>query len=109
MRLRNRQVTNRAASHPDDPNAPLADRLMLALGMWPSYVDELGVEEVIEAAAQIKWDAHRFSMCSEDYGALSQRYENLKEAIVRSIDFDEDGLTHARFNNLLDDVEGEAE
>lgn len=58
----------RIASHPDDPTAPLADRLMLALGMWPNYVEKLGVEAVLDAAVALRTKAHQFGFAAEDYG-----------------------------------------
>lgn len=75
-------MSDRIASHPDDPNAPLADRLLLALGMWPKYVEELGAEEVIAATAQIRSDAHRLPMCSEDYGIMSQELQSLRADLI---------------------------
>ena len=64
----NTKPNRRIASHPDDPTAPLADRLMLALGMWPSYVEELGVEAVLDAVVALRTKAHQFEFVAEDYG-----------------------------------------
>jgi hypothetical protein len=74
----------RIASHPDDPAAPLADRLLLALGMWPSYIDELGGEPgeaVIEAAVLIRTQAHLYSFAAEDFGTARDEADRLREAL----------------------------
>lgn len=71
----------RIASHPDDPDAPLADRLLLALGMWPDYVDQLGVDAVLDATVMLRSDAHRYPMVCEDYGAVADHRDRLQEAL----------------------------
>ena len=63
---------DRIASHDDDPHASLVDRLLLALGMWPFYVDDLGPDALVKAAAKIRSDAHRFPMAAEDYGTKDE-------------------------------------
>jgi hypothetical protein len=68
----------RIASHPDDPSAPFEDRLMLALGMWPSYRAELGDEAVIAAAVILRGDAHRYPMVCEDWGTATGLVESLR-------------------------------
>lgn len=80
----------RIASHPDDPTAPLADRLLLALGMWPKYVEELGVDAVLDAAVRIRSEAHRYPMVCEDWGALRDRHEALLTEL-RRLTAEEDG------------------
>ena len=71
----------RIASHPDDPDAPLADRLLLALGMWPDYVDQLGVDAVLDGTVMLRSDAHRYPMVCEDYGAVAADRDRLQEAL----------------------------
>ena len=76
----------RIASHPDQPDDPLANRLMLALGMWPNYVAQLGVEEVVEAAVTLRTAAHLYPMACEDYGAKCDEVERYRAVIDRAID-----------------------
>ncbi|HVM07166.1 MAG TPA: hypothetical protein VM345_01785 [Acidimicrobiales bacterium] len=78
---RSRQTASRAASHPDDPSASFADRLLLALGIWPVHVNELGQEAAIEAAVQFRWDAHRFPMVCEDFGTERELRTELTKAL----------------------------
>ncbi len=75
----------RFASHDDDPEAPLVDRLLLALGMWPSYVTELGEDAVIEAAVVIRGNAHRYPMAAEDYGRVDDTRVALVQAVLELI------------------------
>src|SRR5258708_29274698 len=63
-----RKPEPRIASHPDDPNAPLATRLMLALGIWPVHAMDVGDNAIVEAAVIIRNQAHRFPMAAEDFG-----------------------------------------
>lgn len=76
----------RIASHPDQPDDPLANRLMLALGMWPNYVAQLGVDVVIEAAVTIRTAAHLYPMACEDYGAAAEESDHYRAVIDRVID-----------------------
>lgn len=73
------------ASHPDDPTAPFADRLLLALGMWPTYPEQLGEEAVLKAASSFRWDAHRFPMACEDFGTQADEIERLRAAITEAV------------------------
>jgi hypothetical protein len=66
----------RIASHPDDPDAPLADRLLLALGIWPHHAVEAGDDEVVEAAVIIRSNAHRYPMVTEDWGTVRADLEH---------------------------------
>lgn len=78
---------DRVASHPDDPEAPFADRLLLALGIWPHHIEQLGPlgeNEAVGAAAIIRSDAHKFPMVAEDFGNERELRE-LYEGIVRDI------------------------
>lgn len=68
----------RIASHPDDPSAPFADRLMLALGIWPHHAEQAGREAVLDAAVMIRTDAHKYPMVVEDYGAQADRLDALE-------------------------------
>lgn len=70
------------ASNPDDPDAPLADRLLLALGMWPQYVEQLGVDEVLAAAVEFRSRAHLFPMAAEDYGTAAAEREDLRSRLI---------------------------
>jgi hypothetical protein len=80
-------MSDRCASLPDDVSAPLADRLLLALGMWPSYVGELGADEVVATAAMIKSAAHRYPMAAEDFGTQSAMRQELEDAVREAIGF----------------------
>lgn len=71
----------RIASHPDDPTAPLADRLLLALGMWPKYAEELGVDAVLDAAVSFRTAAHLFPMVQEDYGTVADERDCYRTAV----------------------------
>lgn len=83
------------ASLPDVPAAPLADRLMLALGIQPSYVEELGVEEVLGAAVIIRTQAHRFPFAAEDFGAERVLRDALVDAIRHAVEvLDTPGALH---------------
>lgn len=75
---------DRVASHPDDPEAPFADRLLLALGIWPDHVAEMGEQTAIDAACIIRTNAHKFPMAAEDFGNEREQRE-LFEGIVRDI------------------------
>lgn len=75
------QPEPRIASHPDDPTAPLADRLLLALGMWPSYVEQIGADECVEAAVIIRTQAHKFPMAAEDFGTERELRDELVGAL----------------------------
>lgn len=77
-------MSDRLASHPDDPSAPFADRLLLALGIWPQHVAEMGEDAAIEAAARIRGDAHKFPMVAEDFGNEREQRE-LCEGILRDL------------------------
>ena len=92
----------RIASHPDDPTAPLADRLLLALGMWPSYVDELGVDAVLNAAVALRTNAHQLSFVSEDYGDVSARLAEAEELIEETLDCFDDNS--ADLGHVLDEM-----
>jgi len=63
----------------------LADRLLLALGMWPSYVTELGEQAVIDAAVVIRGNAHRYPMAAEDYGRVDDTRVALVEGVLELI------------------------
>lgn len=75
---------DRMASHPDDPEASFADRLLLALGIWPEHVAEMGEQTAIDAACIIRRDAHKFPMAAEDFGNERDQRE-LLEGIVRDL------------------------
>lgn len=75
---------DRMASHQDDPEAPFADRLLLALGIWPHHVAEMGEQTAIDAACIIRRDAHKFPMAAEDYGNERDQRE-LLEGVVRDL------------------------
>lgn len=77
-------MAERFASHPDDPSAPFADRLLLALGIWPHHIAEMGEETAIEAAVIIRGNAHKFPMAAEDYGNERDQRE-LCEGILRDL------------------------
>lgn len=76
------QPPPRIASHDDDPSAPLAERLLLALGIDPAVVAEFGEQTVIDAAVLIKTYAHKFPMVSEDYGAQQVEIDRLRSFLV---------------------------
>ena len=76
----------RIASHADQPEASLAERLLLALGMWPDYVEQLGADALIEAAVLIRSDAHRYPMVCEDYGAKCTEVDDLRTTLKRAKD-----------------------
>ena len=60
--------------------------IMLALGMWPNYVAQLGVDEVIEAAVTLRTAAHLYPMACEDYGAAAEEIARYRAVIDRAID-----------------------
>ena len=68
----------RVASHPDDPEASFADRLLLALGMWPNYRETIGDLDLLDAAVKIRSDAHRYPMVCEDYGAKCNELDEMR-------------------------------
>lgn len=78
----------RIASHDDDPDAPFADRLLLALGISPAHVAQVGEQAAIDAAVLIKTDAHKFPMLVEDFSE--------ERATVARLTADTDTLTRAR-------------
>lgn len=73
--------TDRIASHPDDPDAPFADRLLLALGVHPNHVTGpaavITEDDAVAIAAQFRSDAHRYPMVCEDYGTQRDEAEGL--------------------------------
>lgn len=68
--------TERFSSHPDEPTASFADRLLLALGIWPHHAQEFGEDVAVDAAALIKAQAHRFPMAAEDFHYERERRED---------------------------------
>lgn len=79
-----RDRPKRIASHPDDPSASLADRLLLALGIWPDHATQVGRTAVVDAAVQIRTDAHKYPMVVADLSAEREIREYL-ETIVRDL------------------------
>lgn len=74
----------RIASHDDDPAASFADRLLLALGIWPHHAEQIGQEETLDAVVMIRTAAHKFPMAAEDFGTERELREDY-EAIVRDL------------------------
>ena len=98
----------RIASHPDQPDDPLANRLMLALGMWPNYVAQLGVEEVGEAAVTLRTAAHLYPMACEDYGAKCDEVERYRDALKQISDPADSGVGWQFVANLRRNIAIEA-
>lgn len=71
----------RVASHADDPSASLADRLLLALGIWPHHARQAGDDEVVKAAVKIRTRAHREPMIAEDWSSERALREELEERL----------------------------
>lgn len=71
-----------SASHPDDPGAPLVDRLLLALGISPRHAAQAGDDETVEAAVLLRTQAHKFPMVVEDWGVAREELDALREAAV---------------------------
>ena len=98
----------RIASHPDQPDDPLANRLMLALGMWPNYVAQMGVEAVVEAAVTLRTAAHLYPMASEDYGAKCDEAELYRDALKQISDPADPGVGWQFVANLRRNIAIEA-
>jgi hypothetical protein len=72
----------RIASHPDDPSAPFADRLLLALGISPRHAEQAGDEQTLDAVVAIRTAAHRYPMVVEDYGTAAEERDELRHALI---------------------------
>lgn len=63
---------------PDDPKAPLVDRLLLALGITPEQATKAGDAAVVEAAEAFRTASLRYPMVVEDWNAERARREELE-------------------------------
>lgn len=77
----------RIASMPDEPDAPLARRLLLALGLDLAQLEEMfgdetaAVEAAVEVAVAFRNEAHRAPMVAEDWAAERARREDLESLV----------------------------
>lgn len=77
----------RIASMPDEPDAPLARRLLLALGLDLEQLEELlgdpavAADAAVECAVEFRNQAHRTPMITEDWAAERARREDLESLV----------------------------
>ena len=80
-------VERRIASLPDEPDAPLERRLLLALGLNMDVLEELfgdpaaAADAAVECAVAFRNEAHRAPMITEDWAAERARREDLESLV----------------------------